>query len=228
MRVLIACEFSGIVRDAFRARGHSAISCDLLPGEGLEKYGPHARAVHLQMDVFQVLECAGRSLGDGWEPDLLIGFPPCTYLCNSGIRWLYKGGNKANGQDPERWEKMREAVEFFKRLRGAHVPRVALENPRMHKYAEELLGPGHGNFIQPWQFGHREVKATGFTLKNLPPLVPTKIIRPPDPRFRTQEETRKWSRVHYASPGADRWKERSRTLQGIADAMADQWGSLPV
>ena len=220
---LIGCEFSGVVRRAMRLRGINAWSIDLEVSEDNSPF-------HIVGDL--------RTLLNGWrygphhpqadEWGTLIAFPPCTFLCNSGIRWLYKGGRMSGGPDPERWEKMREAVEFFKRLRGAHVPRIALENPRMHKYAEELLGPGHGNFIQPWQFGHREVKATGFTLKNLPPLVPTKIIRPPDPRFRTQEEKRKWSRVHYASPGADRWKERSRTLQGIADAMADQWGSLPV
>lgn len=193
MRVLVACEFSGIVRDAFRARGHSAISCDLLPSE---RPGPH-----LQMDIRSALATAGRSLGDGWEPDLLIAHPPCTHLAVSGARW-FKGKRKEQAA----------AIAFVEELWGAGVFRIAIENPVSILSTRSNLGKPT-QIIQPWQFGHGETKATCLWLKNLPKLVPTKIVEGRKPR------------VHHASPGPERWKERSRTLKGIADAMAEQWGS---
>lgn len=183
MRVLVACEFSGVVREAFRARGHDAWSCDLLPAED---DGPH-----LQGDVRAVL-AAGC-----W--DLMIAHPPCTRLASSGARWfhLYRDEQEA-------------AVEFVRELLAAPIPRIALENP-IGVLSTRIRKPEQ--IIQPWQFGHGETKATCLWLKGLPPLVPTKIVAGRVPR------------VHYASPGPDRWKERSRTLPGIAAAMAEQWGA---
>lgn len=199
MRVLVACEFSGIVRDAFIARGHKAISIDLLP---TERAGPH-----YQGDIFDFLYDLDWWLGF----DLMIAHPPCTYLANSGVRWLYdEDGNR----DGSRWVEMEESAVFFRRLLSVPIPRTAIENPVMHGHAKAIVGRGPDQYVQPWQHGHGETKATGLWLKNLPPLEPTNIVEGRTPR------------VHHASPGPDRWKERSRTLQGIADAMAAQWGAL--
>ena len=187
MKVLIACEYSGVVRDAFAARGHEAYSCDLLP---TEKPGNH-----YQGNVFDILY-------DGW--DLMIAHPPCTYLANSGVRWL-----KDNNQ---RWNDMVDAAIFFRALLKAPINKIAIENPIMHKYGINEIGQKYSQIIQPWQFGHGETKATCLWLKRLPVLLPTKIV--------SGREQRVW-KMH---PGPDRWKERSRTFQGIADAMAKQWG----
>lgn len=202
MKVLIACEFSGVVRDAFIARGHNAISCDLLP---TEKPGPH-----IQGDVLTVIN-------KYW--DLIIAHPECRYLNHAGVRWLYKGGKRwnddmtENPKDLERWQKMEEAARFFNACRNAaNCAKVAVENSEMHPYAVELVGEKATQIIQPWQFGHGEVKATHLWLKGLSLLQPTEIVGGREPR------------VHYASPGPERWKERSRTLPGIAKAMAEQWG----
>ena len=181
MRVLVACEFSGIVRDAFIARGHDAISVDLIPSEAP---GPHA-----VQDVRQLLT-------PGW--DLMIAFPPCTHLAVSGARWF-----------KDKQAEQAEALAFVQMLMNAPIPRIALENP-VSVISSRIRKPDQ--IIQPWMFGHGEVKATCLWLKNLPLLKPTNIV---DGRI---------PRVHHASPGPDRWKERSRTLQGIADAMAEQWG----
>lgn len=194
LRVLVGCEFSGRVRDAFAARGHDAWSCDLLP---TEQPGNHI--------VGDILEIIGER-----EWDLMICHPPCTYLCNSGVRWLY--GGKGNVRDPERWSLMEAAAHFFKQLLLADIPKIAVENPVMHGYAREIVGRGADQIIQPWQFGHGETKATGLWLKNLSPLQPTSIVN------------ERKGRVHHESPGPDRWKRRSITYQGIADAMAAQWG----
>ena len=195
MNVLIACEFSGVVRDAFRARGHNALSADLLP---TERPGPH-----YQGDVRDVLY-------EDW--DLVIAHPPCTYLANSGVRWLHN--------NPERWELMKQAASFFNEcLNLPHVERVAVENPIPHKYARELIG-NYTQIIQPWMFGHMESKATALWLRGLPPLRPTHNVH--DEMMMLPKNIR--NRVHYASPKADRWKDRSRTYVGIAEAMAEQWG----
>ncbi len=200
MRVLVACEFSGVVRDAFRKRGHDAWSVDLLPSES-NPFPPPDKGPHFQTDA---IACAEDPAYGEW--DLLIAHPPCTYICNSGVRWL------VNDPWRERAKKMDHATWFFKSLlNNNRIPRVAVENPIPHRYA---LLPKYQQIIQPWQFGHPETKATCLWLRNLPKLVPTNIVDGRKPR------------VHYASPGPDRWKERSRTLQGIADAMADQWGNL--
>jgi hypothetical protein len=184
MRVLVACEFSGIVRDAFTARGHSAMSVDLLPSE-------RSKVNHWQGDVRSVID---------WGWDLMIAFPPCTHLAVSGARWW-----------PGKQQEQAEALAFVQMLMDAPIPRIAIENP-IGRISTAIRKPDQ--IIQPWQFGHGETKATCLWLKGLPPLQSTNVVDGREPR------------VHHASPGPDRWKERSRTLQGIADAMADQWGSL--
>jgi hypothetical protein len=184
VRVLVACEFSGVVRDAFVARGHDAWSCDLLPSE---RAGQHVIG-----DVRALL---------GAEWDLLVAHPPCTYLAVSGARWFYK-----------RQPMQEQALEFVRELMAAPIPRIAIENP-ISVISTRVRKPDQ--IIQPWMFGHPETKATCLWLKGLPPLRPTSIVE-----GRT-------ARVHREPPGPERWKNRSRTLQGIADAMAEQWGSLP-
>ncbi len=192
MKILIACEFSGIVRDAFIARGHNAVSCDLLP---TERPGPH-----IQGDVSPLLK-------QDW--DMIIAFPPCTYLCNSGVRWLYNADGSHNF---ERWVKMKDGALFFKKFLECDCEKVAVENPRMHKYAVEIIGSRADQFIHPWQFGHGETKATGLHLIGLPKLEPSNIV---DGRE---------ARIHRMPPGPERPKLRSKTLTGFGDAMASQWG----
>lgn len=204
MNVLIACEFSGIVRNAFAKRGHNAWSCDMLPSE---KPGNHYQGNVLEM--FDLPDYGGYIVGDF---DLMIAHPPCTFLANSGVKHLYKNGKKENGEYPQRWRDMRKAARFFKQLLRLPVPRICLEKPIMHGYGKKIIGTDETQIIQPWQFGHGEIKATCLWLKDLPELKPSKIVSGRRPR------------VHHASPGPDRWKERSRTLQGVADAMAEQWG----
>jgi hypothetical protein len=181
MRVLVACEYSGTVRDAFIARGHDAMSCDLLP---TERPGPHYQG--RVQDVINI----------GW--DLMIAHPPCTHLAVSGARWW-----------SDKQDEQRAALDFVRLLMDAPVPRIAIENP-VSKISTAIRKPDQ--IVQPWQFGHGETKATCLWLKGLPLLVPTQVV---DGRE---------ARIHKMSPGPDRWKERSRTYQGIADAMAAQWG----
>jgi hypothetical protein len=192
MRVLIGCETSGKVREAFRKRGHTVLSVDLLPCDD----GGEINGVHIQGDVRVFLS---------WDWDLAIFHPPCTRLCNSGVRWLH---------ERDLWQEMREACDLFLACLNAPIPFVAVENPVMHKHAREIVGRGPDFTIQPWQFGHGEVKRTCFWTRNLPPLQPTNIV-----------EGRE-ARIHKMPPGADRWKKRSETYQGIADAMAEQWGNF--
>ena len=199
MKVLVACEFSGRVREAFRRLGHDAWSCDILPADDGSEY-------HLQCDVKKIL-------GNGW--DLMIAHPPCTYLTNSGVTWLHR--------QPGRWQLMRDGAEFFKTLLDAPIPLIAVENPIMHKYAVEIIGRRQDQIIQPWMFGHMERKATGLWLKGLPPLQPTNIVK--DEMLKLPKNIQQ--RLHYLPPSKDRWKLRSTTFQGIADAMATQW-SKPV
>ena len=206
MRVLVACEFSGVVRDAFIAKGHDAVSCDLLP---TEVPGPH-----IQGSVLPILQ-------SGWygKFDLMIAHPPCTRLSNSGVQWL---NSPPKGRTVEEmWAELDEAVAFYRLLRDAPIPRKAIENPIMHRYAMGRIQPGNRQFVQPWWFGEKAFKATGFELVNLPELVATNRLVPP---LRGTDEHKRWSKVHREPPGPDRWKNRSRTFQGIADAMADQWG----
>lgn len=185
MKILVACEFSGVVRDAFAARGHDACSCDLMPSE--------TDGTHVQGDVVRLLE-------QSW--DLIVAHPPCTFLCNSGVRWL--------STEPGRYENLAKAAWFFMACLTANSPRIAVENPIPHRYAEL---PRYNQLIQPWQFGHGETKATCLWLKGLPKLKPTQIVAGRKPV------------VHLEPPGPERMKNRSRTKPGIAAAMAEQWGN---
>lgn len=197
MRVLVACEYSGRVRDAFSARGHYAVSCDILETESA---GNHHKG-----DIEEILY-------QDW--DLLIAHPPCTYLANSGVQHLHK--------DPERWAQLDDGAAFFKLLLNAnHIPKRCIENPIMHKYGKERIGGiKQSQVIQPWMFGHMEQKATCLWLHGLDLLKPTNIVK--DEMMLLPKNERE--RLHYLPPSENRWRERSRTYQGIADAMAAQWG----
>lgn len=194
MRVLVACEFSGTVRDAFIAKGHDAVSCDLLP---TESPGPH-----IQGDVLDVID-------DGW--DMMIAHPPCTFLANSGVRWLYTDYN-TKVKNYARWAEMRKAKQFFRELLEAPIPLIAIENPIQHKHGKIKQ---QDQTLQPWMFGDNETKAVCLWLKGLPPLVPTITKKPYDVV----------SRVWRMPLGPDRQKERSRFFPGMAAAMAEQWGN---
>ncbi len=197
MKVLVACEYSGTVRNAFLDRGHDAWSCDLLPSED----GSNRHIIGDARDI----------LNDGWDL-LMVAHPPCTRLCNSGVRWL---STPPPGKTADQMQAELEAgADLFSAFWNAPIERVAIENPVMHRHAKALIvnyrEPAQS--VQPWQFGHGECKRTCLWLRNLPPLTPTRIV-----------EGRE-QRVHRMPPSAERWKERSRFFPGIADAMADQWG----
>jgi hypothetical protein len=206
LRVLIGCETSGVVRRAFAALGHDAWSCDLLPAED----GSNR---HFICDVRDRLH-------DGW--DLLAVFhPPCTRLCNSGVRWLHTP--PPGRSHDEMWAELDEGAALFSAVWNAPVPRVAVENPVMHKHAKARIA-GYAppaQTVQPWWFGEPAFKATSLYLRGLPPLAPTARLTPP--RAGTPEH-KAWSWVHRAPPGPHRWQHRSRTFEGIAVAMAHQWG----
>ena len=195
MRILIACEYSGIVRDAFIAKGHEAMSCDLLP---TERPGPH-----YQGDVSDIIN-------DGW--DMMIAHPPCTFLCSSGLHW--------NKRRPGREEKTKKALEFVRLLLDADIPRIALENP-IGCISTRIRKPDQ--IIQPWQFGHPESKATCLWLKGLPPLQPTNIVPLP---FSGRWDNMTPSGQNNLGPSPTRWKERSKTYIGIAEAFALQWSRI--
>ena len=188
MKVLVACEMSGRVRDAFARRGHNAWSCDLLAS--MSENGNHTTG-----DVLPLLN-------EPW--DLLIAHPPCTRLCNSGVRWLH---------ERNLWADLDAACKFFCALLNAPIARRAIENPIPHKYAMERIGAKYSQVIQPWQFGHQESKATCLWLHGLPELKPTNIVKPIA------------QRIHRMAPGPMRSILRSLTYTGIAEAMATQWGS---
>lgn len=188
MRILVGCEESQIVTEAFIAMGHDAMSCDL--------YKPGAKGLpHYRGDV--------RDLFKEYF-DLFIVHPPCTRLCNSGVRWLH---------ERNLWREMEQAAEFFLECLNAPFPAIAVENPIMHKYAREIIGVKYSQIIQPWMFGHGESKATCLWLRNLPNLEPTNIVE--------GREQRIWK----LPPGEKRSMLRSRTYEGIARAMALQWGA---
>jgi hypothetical protein len=193
MRVLIACEYSGVVRDAFIRAGHEAMSCDLLPTD--------ASGPHYQGDVFDIIS-------DGW--DLMIAHPPCTYLSVSGMHWTTRGL-----RDPQLTE---DALAFVQRLMDAPVERIAIENP-VSIISTRIRKPDQ--IIQPWWFGHDASKKTCLWLKNLPLLTPTDML-PGDAKTRRGNQTA--SGQNKLPPSKDRWKIRSATYKGIADAMAAQWG----
>lgn len=187
MKVAVLCEFSGVVRDAFIRQGHQAISFDLLDSES--NFGEHRK-----VDILSIPY-------EWWKQfDLIIAHPPCTYLTSSGARWF---------NEPGRMEKQQEALNFVKYIASLPVKRIVIENP-IGVLSTKWRKPDQ--IIQPYQFGHGEVKATCLWLKNVNKLEPTEIVEGRDPR------------VHHCPPGKNRWKERSRTLIGIANAMANQWG----
>lgn len=206
LRVLIGCEESGVIRRAFAKRGHEAWSCDLLPAADGSNH-------HIRGDVRDVL-------GDGWDL-LVVCHPPCTRLCNSGVRWLHK---PPRGKTLEQmWAELDAGAAFFAACWRAPIGRVAIENPVMHKHARarlpaDLPAP---QIVQPWWFGDPAFKATGLYLRALPPLEPTRRLAPPKPGTEAHKD---WSAIHRASPGPDRWKIRSRTFDGLAAACAAQWG----
>lgn len=204
LRVFIGGEYSGRVRDAFLARGHDAMSCDFLPSEAA---GPH-----YQGDMMDVID-------DGW--DLAIFHPTCRYLANSGAKHLYKGMKKENGINHDRWAKMEAAALFFRKLlHYRKIKRICVENPIIHGHAKKIIGRQQTQTIQPWMHGHMETKATCLWLNGLMPLRETDNVY--DAMMKLTRAER--SRVHFMAPGEDREKDRSLTLQGIADAYADQWG----
>ncbi len=263
LRILVACEYSGRVREAFKALGHDAMSCDLLPTEQ-----PHGN--HYEGDIIHVLDgwmpvdftsdCDPE--GDGWcqtrdcdidtcdcigptqdgyeykyiektgemfgrpenHPhwDLMIGHPPCTYMANSGALRLYVDSKKENGIDATRWKNMEQGAEFFKMLWSANIKHIAIENPIMVGHAKKIIGVNQSQVIQPWWFGEDASKATCLWLKNLPKLKETNRL-PGDNTTRRANQTA--SGQNKLAPSPDRWKERSRTYQGIADALADQYSS---
>lgn len=208
MRVLIGCETSGMVRRAFAARGHDAWSCDLLPaGDGSNR--------HFVGDIREYLH-------DGW--DLLAVFhPPCTRLCNSGVRWLTV---PPQGRTIEAmWAELDEGAALFSACWNAPIPRIAVENPVMHRHAKARIvnyAPP-AQTVQPWWFGDPAYKATSLYLRGLPALVASQRLSPP---AKGTDEHKRWSKIHRAPPGSDRWKIRSQTFPGIANAMADQWGDI--
>ena len=204
MKILIACEYSGSVRDAFIKQGHDAMSCDLVP---TDSPGPH-----YQGSVFDVLN-------DGW--DMMIAHPPCTYLAVSGNRWLY---NKDKSRNEERWKNREEGLDFVRALMNAPIDKIVIENP-VSCISSEIRKPDQ--IIQPWQFGDEAQKTTCLWLKNLPKLKPTKIVGKGEfVTFKSGKKHPAWYAEAFAKAKtkAERQKLRSKTFQGIADAMASQWG----
>lgn len=204
LKVLIGCERSGQMRRAFEALGHDAWSCDLAPADD----GSNR---HIRGDLLAQLD------GD-WDL-LAVMHPPCTILCNSGVRWLYRDGQPV----PERWAALDDAAAFYRACRDAgSIPARAIENPIMHRHAIERTGRGDVQFVQPWWFGDPYFKATGFELVGLPHLIPTNRLVPP---AKGTEEHKAWSRVHRMPPGPDRARLRSETFPGVAAACAAQWSA---
>lgn len=203
MKVLVACEYSGTVRDAFIERGHDAMSCDLLP---TAIPGPH-----YQGDVMDIIN-------DGW--DMMIAHPPCTFLTVSGNKWMKP---EFKSRFPARIQNRKDAIKFFMELVNVDIPRICIENP------VGIMSTTHQKptqYIQPYEFGHPETKKTGLWLKNLPKLIPSNIV---EPEYITAKNGKRYSPIHYMSVSmakGGRSKLRSKTYQGIADAMVQQWGNL--
>lgn len=206
MRIIVGCEESATVRDAFRARGHDAWSCDMQPTRGDPRW-------HIQGDLFELL-----AKDPDW--DMGIFHPTCTFLANSGSKHLYRGMKKEGGINPGRWAAMIHGVGFFKALLSLPFP-IAIENPVMHGHAKALLGVEPAQTVQPWWFGEPHFKATSLWLQGLPLLHATNPLVPPRPGT---DEHKRWSTVHRASPGPNRRRDRSKSFNGLAEAMADQWG----
>lgn len=214
VKALVACEYSGRVREALRAQGIDAMSCDWTYESEIP--GPHYKG-----DVRDVIDA-------GW--DLMIAHPDCTYLANSGVHHLHNVPEKPSKgilYGPPRWTALDEAAEFFRFLLNyKDIPLRAIENPIPHKYAVERIGRKYDQLVQPWMFGDKVMKATCFWLEgDLPLLEPTNVVGPPP---KDPVERRKWATVHNASPGPERWKERSRTFPGLALALGQQLGQAAI
>lgn len=209
LRVLVGFETSGIVRRAFAALGHDVWSCDLLPAED----GSNR---HIRCDIRDILD-------DGWDL-LAVMHPPCTRLCNSGVRWL--SGPPPGKTLEDMQVELREGAALFSACWNAPIERVAIENPVMHRHAKALIEnyKPATQTVQPWWFGDPAFKSTGLYLRRLPPLRATNRLTPPRPGT---DEHKAWSRVHRAPPSPDRWRLRSKTFPGLAAAMAAQWGDVP-
>lgn len=207
-RILVGCETSGVVRRAFAARGHDVWSVDMLPAEDSSNR-------HIIGDVRDYLD-------DGWDL-LTVMHPPCTRLCNSGVRWLHTPPPGRTLE--EMWVELEAGAALFAACWHAKVPAVCIENPIMHRHARDLLPAGlpRPQIVQPWWFGHKVFKATGLYLRGLPQLLPTNQLSPPKPGT---DEHKCWSVIHRAPPRADRWRVRSRTFDGLARAMAEQWSPM--
>ena len=197
LKILIACEYSGTVREAFAKLGHDVTSCDILPTDVPGK--------HYQGDIRDILY-------QHW--DIIIAHPPCTYLCNSGVCHLHT--------DESRWEKLDDGAAFFKLFEDHPCEKIAIENPIPHKYAVERIGRKYDQLVQPFMFGHTERKATCFWLKGLPKLVETNNVKEEMLLLPKNQQ----QKMHYLPPSEERAKLRSKTYQGIADAMAAQWGKV--
>lgn len=216
LNVLVACEASGVVRNAFAKLGHNAYSCDLQPC-----YGRGDDSRHLIADAVEV------AYDSKWQWDLIIAHPPCTFLCNSGVCWLFPKRLKG-ARDHQRWNKMCEAAQFFNLLWQAPARYRAVENPIPHRYARNRIGflsqytiQSYAQIIQPWMFGHTEQKATCLWLHNLPKLTETCNVKAAMLRL----PHNKRNRLHYLPPSADRARLRSETFRGVAKAMAEQWSA---
>jgi hypothetical protein len=210
MRILIGCEYSGRVRDAFARRGHTAVSCDLRPSES-----PHGR--HIQGDLLEVIRT-------GWESwDMMIAHPYCTYNCLSGIRWMYHPDDTAlpaierrrHPRYPDRMNDFERGADFFNTLKNCEIPKVCLENSQPHGLAMGRIGR-YDQIVQPWMFGEPYTKGAALWLKGLQPLVPT---------HQKSDYPKILAECHMMAPGPERERERSRTRPCIADAMAEQWGA---
>jgi hypothetical protein len=207
-RVLVACEFSGIVREAFHRFGHDAWSCDLLPTE--------IPGQHIQSDALATLA------SQDW--DLVIAHPPCTFLTNAGVRWLYGKHGGSTVRDEKRWADMQAGAEFFRAFFLNYTGPLCIENPIMHRHAAELVGDpatlcDQRQTVQPWQFGHLESKATVLWLRGLPTLTETANVYAAMKKLPKSQSQKVW----LCSPSPERWMMRSRTFPGIAEAMAAQW-----
>lgn len=210
MRILVACEESQAATIELRKLGHEAYSADIDPCSG------GYPEWHIQGDVLNILN-------NGW--DMMIAHPPCTRLTNAGRRWMHVPPK--NRTMVEMWQEFFSGVEFYKAIRNANIPKIAIENPIMHDHARELLGKKVRNIVQPWWFGDKAFKATGFELINLPGLISNLPGNLPGARLVAPksgtDEHKKWSKVHRMSPGPERTRLRSKTYPGIAKAMAEQW-----
>lgn len=219
LNVLIICETSGTLRRRFQAAGHTCTSIDVLPADD-DGHG------HIQGDAIQFLrdECAKH--GDARPYDLIIAHPPCTRLANSGVRWLHTPPAGRTREDL--WEQFNAAVDFYRAVRTYSIrlaEHVAIENPIMHRYARERIGSIKRHVVQPWWFGDAAFKATGWELHALPVLRATERLEPP---AKGTDEHKAWSFIHRASPGPLRWKVRSKTFDGMADAIVDQWSRFAI